>query len=62
LHFASFNNHVEIIEILIGNGAEIEWIDEHKCTPLHLACKKGNLESVILLLNYGAKIYAKDNR
>ena len=37
-------------------------MDEQKCTPLHLACKKGNIESVVLLLTNGANIYAQDFR
>ncbi len=48
--------------MLIGNRAEIEWADELKCTPLHLACKKGCIESVALLLANDANIYAVDNR
>lgn len=56
------NNHTQIIQLLISRNGEIEWMDEQKCTPLHLACKKGNLESVALLLNMGANIYAQDFR
>ena len=36
--------------------------DEHLCTPLHLACKKGSQECVELLLRKGANIMALDNR
>lgn len=36
--------------------------DELKCTPLHLACKKGSEECVGLLLRSGANIMASDNR
>jgi len=46
----------------LANGAELEWVDEQKCTPLHLACKRGHIESVALLLNSGANIYAQDMR
>jgi len=46
----------------LANGAEIEWVDEQKCTPLHLACKRGHYESVHLLLTSGANIYAQDMR
>jgi ankyrin repeat protein len=46
LHFAALNNHKTIIWLLLANGADLEWADEQKCTPLHLACKRGHLESV----------------
>ena len=58
-------NHVELIRILFENkgGSELlEFADSLKCTALHLACKKGSLESVGLLLAYGANIYAADSR
>ena len=48
--------------MLIANRGDIEWVDELKCTPLHLACKKGNIESVALLLANDSNIYAIDNR
>lgn len=42
--------------------ADLEWKDDLSCTPLHLACKKGGLETVDLLLQSGANIYAQDHR
>ena len=33
-----------------------------QCTPLHLACKKGSYDSMDLLLQAGANIYAQDHR
>ena len=56
------NNHADLIQILLTNQAEIEWQDENKCTPLHLAGKKGALEAAALLLKSGANIYALDER
>jgi len=47
---------------LILNGGDIEARDEHKCTPLHHACKKGSQECLELLLQNGANIMAQDNR
>ena len=47
---------------LLDGGALKEAKDEQKCTPLHLACKKGSLECLELLLTRGADIYAADTR
>ena len=55
---AAMNNHVELVQALLINKAEMEWQDDLKSTPLHLACKRGSLEAVILLLQSGANIYA----
>ena len=42
--------------------AELEQLDDLKCTPLHLACKKGASDAVQMLLQNGANIYAQDER
>lgn len=55
-------NNTSILNLLIKNKAKIESADELKCTPLHLACKKGAFEAVCTLLAYGANIYASDSR
>ena len=64
LHFASMKNHVDIIRLLLDNKykAKLEAADEQHCTPLHLACKKGALDSVNVLLAFSANIYALDVR
>jgi ankyrin repeat protein len=33
-----------------GSKAKIEALDDAGCTPLHLACKKGSIDAVNLLL------------
>jgi len=48
--------------LLSENKAEKEANDELKCTPLHLACKKGAYSTACALLAYGANIYASDER
>jgi ankyrin repeat protein len=47
----------------MNNGnAELEQKDDLECTPLHLACKKGSYEYMVLLLENGANIYAQNHR
>lgn len=66
IHIASLNNHYEIVKMLINNAHEnnknsiLEQKNNEKATPLLLAAKKGNIETVQTLLNYGADIYALD--
>lgn len=55
-------NYVRIIALLLERKAKIESTDHHHATPLHLACKKGSLESVKLLLQNGANLHAIDHR
>jgi ankyrin repeat protein len=44
-HFGT-EQHLEMIRILLENGAEINTLDEDRWTPLHLACQQG-MTSVI---------------
>lgn len=47
---------VEIGQILLDHGANINLFDACKATPLHIACETGNLDGVKLLLKYNADI------
>ncbi|XP_046662086.1 ankyrin repeat domain-containing protein 49-like isoform X2 [Homalodisca vitripennis] len=58
LHRASYNNHVDAVEILIQNGANIAAKTEDGWQPLHSACKWNNVKCVAKLLAYGADINA----
>jgi len=42
--------------------ADMEAMDDLKCTPLHMAAKKGSTEALVLLLQNGSNIYAQDER
>jgi ankyrin repeat protein len=53
---------LEIVEFLLKAGAKKEEKDEHHCTPLHAACKKGSQECVQKLLESGANVMALDHR
>ncbi|CAB3409345.1 unnamed protein product [Caenorhabditis bovis] len=55
LHWASINNNVDIIELLIKHGASINKIGGNlKSTPLHWACHVGHLNAIVCLVMNGA--------
>ena len=45
-----------VVKELIGSGEDINQQDEHGWTPLNWAAGKGNLETVMLLVEHGADI------
>ena len=59
LFVAAFNGSVEILSYLLDNGADMNAVSNtegHTITPLIAAVQRGNLESVKVLLKYGADI------
>lgn len=54
LHIAAMHGHYQMVEILLGQGAEINAADKNGWTPLHCAAKAGHLEVVKLLCESGA--------
>lgn len=54
LHGASSYGHLDIIELLLLNNANINMQDSTGWTALHCACYKGQLTVVKLLLEHGA--------
>jgi len=47
---AAKNGHLEIVRLLIKNGADVNIVNKEKETALHLAAKNGHLEIVGLLI------------
>ena len=61
LHLASWNGHVEVVNILIQAGGDVNEQDEEDgWTPLHLASWKGHVEVITALLAAGADKTIKD--
>ena len=54
-----WNEPLEILQLLLDNGANTELCSEHGVTVLHEACAMGNKEAVLLLLRRGANIHTK---
>src|SRR4051794_609860 len=57
MHYAADNRELEIVKLLVENGAELNALDATKWTPLHYAIF-GQLEMVNYLLKSGADINA----
>ena len=58
LHLAVREGHVDIAQVLIDRGAQVDVLDPDDFTPLHNAAWNGNLEMTELLLAAGADINA----
>ena len=60
LHCAALKGHVEIAELLLKKGAEIDAKDAEDRTPLHLAAKNNQREFSEFLLKNGANPTIQD--
>jgi hypothetical protein len=54
IHVAALRDHRSIIEKLASAGADINKADYNHVTPLHTAATRGSIETVKILLHYGA--------
>ena len=52
---------LELLNLLIDHGIDINAKDRFNNTPLHLACGNNNTNSARFLLDHGADIHAKNN-
>jgi len=62
LHAACSAGKLDLIEMLVDNGARINLYDNNGLTPLHWAVKSGQAEAVSYLLDHGAFLNVKDTR
>lgn len=56
LHFATGENHLRIVELLLKHGAFVDPIGHYGETPLITASYSGHLEIVKVLLSHGASV------
>lgn len=59
LHFAAFNNWVEVIHVLSDHGANLECLDIHWSTPLHYAVQNKAKFAIEYLLKQGVRSGSK---
>ncbi|KIJ10400.1 hypothetical protein PAXINDRAFT_40640, partial [Paxillus involutus ATCC 200175] len=57
LHSACFRGHMNIIKLLLEQGADVNALGKCCGTPLHAACSGGDIDIVDLLLQKGADMH-----
>jgi ankyrin repeat protein len=60
LGYASFNEHTELVEILLDAGADVNATESDQATALHSACIHGYVEIVKLLLRHSPNLDLRD--
>jgi hypothetical protein len=50
LHFTYRQGHMDVVRLLLKNGADINATNEYGKAPLHLACSEGHTGSGVLPL------------
>ena len=61
LHYATEKGYIEVVKLLLQNGADVNAFNLKSKTPLHLAAERGFLEVTKLLLQNGADVNAKSS-
>ena len=58
IHQMSWINNLELVKILIENGADVNCTDYNRCYPIHYACMNGDkaLKLVKFLVDRGANV------
>jgi len=62
LHWAGYEGHQDIVQLLIDHGAELNARDKFGRTSLHRACEKSHLDIVKTLILSGARADILDNK
>ena len=61
IHFNAINNNITKLKKNIKDGVDVDVLGEYASTPLHYACREGNLEIINLLIKEGANVNSKNH-
>ena len=61
LHLACEIGNIEIVQLLLENGADIDVLDNYFMTPLHYASNRNHFKTIKLLIKHKAKINVFDD-
>ncbi|KDO19201.1 hypothetical protein SPRG_15644 [Saprolegnia parasitica CBS 223.65] len=61
LHWAAYEGHGSVIELLLRHGASVDIVNTFGNTPLHWAAWGGRVQAAIFLLDAGANIGRQNN-
>mmetsp|Transcript_45544 Transcript_45544/g.78730 ORF Transcript_45544/g.78730 Transcript_45544/m.78730 type:complete len:446 (+) Transcript_45544:126-1463(+) len=56
LHLASAEGHLQIVELLVHNGADVNAVGSSNWTPVHFAASEGRLDVLAFLAREGAAL------
>jgi len=56
IHFNALKNNIIELKNNLKDGVPVDILGEYNSTPLHYACREGNLEVVNLLIEHGADV------
>ena len=62
LQLAAAGNHVDVMQILIGLGADVNYRDRRNRTPLHMAAENNCRDACAVLIDHGGHIFAFDHQ
>jgi ankyrin repeat protein len=60
--WAVYNSCAELVRIFLEGGGDPDSKDQDENTCLHVAIKKGDVEIIFLLLDYGADLNLKNSK
>lgn len=60
LHYAAYEGHVNVCEVLLHAGAAVNQTNDSGCTALYLAAQQGHADVIKLLIDSDADVFAVD--